>query len=102
MCYDKDTQKYGGISPSALDLSRKMLYNKIIEKQICEVIKMAKDKRFEKIYSQNAGSTVILLDKETGVQYLFHSTGYSGGLTPLLDREGKPVIAPIQGEAQEF
>ena len=63
---------------------------------------MAKEKRFEKIYSQGVGSVVILLDKETGVQYLFCASGYSGGLTPLLDREGKPVIAPIQGEAQEF
>ena len=79
-----------------------MFYNELTKLLFCEVIKMAKDKRFEKIYSQGAGSTVILLDKETGVQYLFHSSGYAGGLTPLLDREGKPVIAPIQGEAQEF
>lgn len=56
---------------------------------------MAKEKRFEKIYSQDLGSTMILVDKETGVNYLLVSSGYAGGLTPLLDREGKPVVTPI-------
>lgn len=56
---------------------------------------MAKDKRFEKIYSQGMGATEIWVDKETGVNYLFHSSGYAGGLTPLLDRDGKPVITPV-------
>ena len=56
---------------------------------------MAKEKRFEKIYSQDLGSTMILVDKETGVNYLLVSSGYAGGLTPLLDREGKLVITPI-------
>ena len=31
-------------------------------------------------------------DKETGVNYLYVQNGYSGGLTPLLDAGGKPVI----------
>ena len=44
----------------------------------------------------------VLVDRKTGVNYLWTQGGYAGGLTPLLDREGKPVIAPIQGEAQEF
>ena len=58
---------------------------------------MAKDDRFEKVYSQStfSSSTQILVDKETGVNYIYHSSGYGGGLTPLLDREGKPVITPI-------
>lgn len=58
---------------------------------------MAKNNRFEKVYSQStlSGSTQILVDKETGVNYIYHSSGYGGGLTPLLDREGKPVITPI-------
>ncbi len=57
---------------------------------------MAKEKRFEKVYSQSAGSTVILVDKETGVNYLFHSSGYAGGLTVLLDKDGKPIITSIE------
>ncbi len=56
---------------------------------------MAKEKRFEKTYSQDLGSTIIYVDKETGVNYLFVANGYAGGLTPLLDREGKPVITPV-------
>ena len=54
-----------------------------------------KDKRFEKIYSQGAGSTQIWVDKETGVNYLFVQSGYAGGLTPLLDKNGKPVVFPV-------
>ena len=57
---------------------------------------MAKDKRFIKVYSQGAGSTEILVDKETGVNYLFHSIGYAGGLTVLVDSEGKPVVTAIE------
>lgn len=56
---------------------------------------MAKEKRFEKVYSQDLGSMQIYVDKETGVNYLFTTNGYAGGLTPLLDRDGKPVISPI-------
>lgn len=57
---------------------------------------MAKNQRFEKIYSQGTMSvTEIWVDKETGINYLYHACGYSGGLTPLLDREGKPVISSI-------
>ena len=57
---------------------------------------MAKEKRFEKVYSQGGMSfTEIWVDKETGVNYLYHASGYAGGLTPLLDSEGKPVISPI-------
>ncbi len=54
------------------------------------------DKRFIKIYSQGTISpTEIWVDRETGVNYIYHAAGYSGGLTVLLDREGKPVITPV-------
>lgn len=57
---------------------------------------MAKDKRFEKVYSQGTLTlTEIWVDRETGVNYIFHTSGSAGGMTPLLDREGKPVITPI-------
>lgn len=54
-------------------------------------------KRFEVIYKQDMGSYKILLDKKTGVQYLLATNGYGGGVTPLLDREGKPIISPVGG-----
>ena len=57
---------------------------------------MAKNERFEKIFSQGTlNVTEIWVDKETGVNYVFHASGYAGGLTPLLDKEGKAVISPI-------
>ena len=47
---------------------------------------MAKNERFEKTYSQGTMNvTEIWVEKETGVNYLYHAAGYSGGLTPLLD-----------------
>ena len=57
---------------------------------------MGKNERFEKVYSQGAMNVMeIWVDKETGVNYVFHASGYAGGMTPLLDREGKPVISLI-------
>ena len=54
------------------------------------------DKRFIKVYSDGAfGSNEIWVDKETGVNYLFHQSGYAGGLTPLLKPDGTPVVTPI-------
>ena len=57
---------------------------------------MKKDKRFKKVYSQSCGSTEVLFDVETGVNYLFHSSGYAGGLTILVDAEGKPIVTPVE------
>ena len=37
----------------------------------------------------------ILVDKETGVNYIFYQSGYAGGLTPLLDSHGNVVVTPI-------
>ena len=54
-----------------------------------------KEERFVKIHSEAMGGRMILVDKVTGVNYLFVSSGYAGGLTPLLDREGKPIVTPL-------
>lgn len=54
-----------------------------------------KEKRFEKVYSQGGGSTEIWVDRETGVNYLYHASGYAGGLTVLVDKDGKPVVSPV-------
>ena len=49
--------------------------------------------RFEKIYVQGVSNvTEIWVDKETGVQYLFHASGYAGGMTPMIDKDGKPLL----------
>ncbi len=57
---------------------------------------MNKNERFEKVYSQGAVNVMeIWVDRETGVNYVFHASSYSGGMSPLLGRDGKPVISPI-------
>ena len=58
-----------------------------------------KNERFVKTYTEGAfggNGFEIWVDVETGVNYLWRGAGYSGGLTVLLDRDGKPVITPIE------
>lgn len=61
---------------------------------------MAKsEERFEvreKCGSQlrDAGLIQVIVDRETGVNYLWVKSGYAGGITPLLDAEGKPIVTP--------
>ena len=58
-----------------------------------------KEKRFIKVYSDGGGfsgpATYILVDKETGVNYLYAAGSYGGGITPLLNRDGTPIITPV-------
>lgn len=59
---------------------------------------MAENKRFEIQYKQGSEFTTavqVWVDRETGVNYIFMKSGYGAGLTPLLDREGKPVISAV-------
>ena len=57
------------------------------------------DKRFVRVYSDGAfGSNEIWVDRETGVNYLYHASGYSGGLTVLVDAEGRPIVTAIPEE----
>lgn len=52
-----------------------------------------KTNRFIKIYSQGMLDVMeIWVDKETGVNYIFHWNGNAGGITPLLGVDGKPVV----------
>lgn len=54
---------------------------------------MKSDKRFEVVSIQGAiESYRVIVDRETGVNYLYVSNGTSGGLTVLLDCQGKPII----------
>ncbi len=55
-----------------------------------------KQERFVRTYTQGALTmSEIWVDRETGVNYFYHWSGESGGLTPLLDREGKPIITTV-------
>ena len=59
---------------------------------------MAKEKRFIKTHSESMGANEIWVDSKTGVNYFYHQSGYSGGLTPLLDAQGKPIVTPVTNE----
>ena len=57
------------------------------------------NERFVKNYKEGVfggNGFEVWVDRETGVNYLWRATGYAGGLTVLLDRDGKPVITPIE------
>ena len=61
-----------------------------------------KDKRFEITYKQGTLDIIeILVDQETGVNYLFRVSGTAGGLSPLLDRDGKPVVTPFADRTEK-
>lgn len=55
---------------------------------------MGNNNRFDIVYQEGSvnRNLMILVDRETGVNYIFVQTGYAGGLTPLLDADGKPVV----------
>lgn len=50
--------------------------------------------RFIRIRQENrwAGSNEIWVDRQTGVNYFYHTAGYGAGLCVLVDAEGKPII----------
>ena len=54
-----------------------------------------KEERFIRVHSENMGCEQILVDKKTGVNYLFVQSGYAGGLTVLVDANGKPIVTPV-------
>lgn len=63
-------------------------------------MKPTKDKRFIVTHTQGGFTlnATVLVDKETGVNYLYTTSGYSGGLTVLVDAMGNPIVTPITEE----
>lgn len=41
---------------------------------------------------------VVVTDTETGVQYLFVAYGYGGGMTVLVDENGKPLLKQVSAD----
>lgn len=63
---------------------------------------MAKTDRFVQTYTQGVMNvTEIWVDRETGVNYMFHNSGTAGGMTVLLGRDGKPVITPVPFDSEK-
>lgn len=60
--------------------------------------------RFRTVYTQTYdtfGECKILVDTVTGVNYLLVDGPSMGGLTPLLDQNGKPVVSVITDDRKE-
>ncbi len=54
-----------------------------------------KENRFKIKQKETSGmvrEAYVIVDKKTGVNYLFVHDGSAGGLTPLLNADGKPII----------
>jgi len=49
-----------------------------------------KNKRFKTVHEEGSISSrlKIIVDTETGINYLINVDGYAGGITPLLDKDG--------------
>ncbi len=63
-------------------------------------MKPKKDKRFI-VKERQEGfsmSQYVLVDKQTGVNYLYATSGYSGGVTVLVDAMGNPIVTPVTEE----
>ena len=43
----------------------------------------------------------VLVDRRTGVNYLWVGAGYAGGLTVLVDAEGKPIVTPVPADDED-
>ena len=42
-----------------------------------------------------AANAMVLVDRQTGVNYLFTASGSAGGLTVLLDAQGNPIVTAV-------
>ena len=43
-------------------------------------------------FFSNTMETRIIVDEKTGVNYLWVASGYGGGLTVMVDADGKPIV----------
>ena len=57
------------------------------------------NERFVEVYNQGIVNVArIIVDTETGVNYLLgsHNKANGTGLTVLVDRDGKPIVTPVE------
>ena len=58
------------------------------------------DDRFQVVFKEgfqlkDEGFRQIMVDTQTGVNYLVWKSGYAGGITPLLNSDGKPIVTSL-------
>ena len=57
-----------------------------------------KEQRFIRTYEQTSGLVLsyrIIVDTQTGVNYMQSFEGAGISITPLLNADGKPIVTPI-------
>lgn len=90
VCFLSETRLFG-VCAEIYEKRTLIVTVNILRKTVEE--QTVKEKRFEKVYTQGAMSGMeIWVDKKTGMHYLYHAGGYDGGLTPLLDSDGKVIV----------
>lgn len=66
---------------------------------------MQKEDRFDVVSRDPNGLSGpelrVIVDKKTGVNYLFASAGYAGGLTVMVNRDGSPMVTPVPNKYDE-
>ena len=62
------------------------------------------NERFVKVLDESGIITCseVWVDTQTGVQYLYHTSGNSGGMTVLVDAEGRPLLYRRTPDAPEY
>ena len=61
------------------------------------------DERFVRIFDEGSSWSTrreFWVDKRTGVNYLWCSSGYAGGMTPLLQPDGRPVVTSVRPDEE--
>lgn len=60
--------------------------------------------RFVKVLEESGiiTNSEVWVDTQTGVQYLYHASGSSGGLTVLVNAEGRPLLYRRTPDAPEY
>ena len=62
--------------------------------------------RFVVVQYQRGGIALpgfsVVMDRMTGVQYLYANWGHGGGMTVLVDRDGKPLLYQPPGSSNGF
>ncbi len=58
------------------------------------------ENRFEKVYDKALSfidnNCSIIVDNQTGVNYLVVYSSYGLGVTPLIDQNGKPIVGKVR------
>ena len=64
-------------------------------------VKKEEEERFVTVYESGGVSYPfkrVIVDRMTGVQYLYLSGSHTGGPTVFVDRDGKPLLYQPSGE----